>query len=188
MADKYLTKTEILGWLTVQLEGATVADIPQIILDEAHAKVDSEIINKKCTGGIPSTVDDYLFLKFATLGFALSLLCQAGLITQTSGEVLTNKFGDVTYQFQRTNPLFFFAQGASKPFMDLLPYETLRMYAFGFIKAYCKIKFLASKGYSVPKPRIYVDKSSRGHFWNIPWTDYDIADSEYGDTLKEENE
>ncbi len=185
---KYITKAEIIGW--VQLQNEKLTDFPDDILDKAHVKTDATIVNKNCWDkdeGLPTESDDALFLKMATQCFCLALLCKAGVITQTSGEVLSNKFGDVEYKFQRTNPLFFFATGASEPFMDLLPYETLRMYAYSFIKAYCKYRFYVKTGYKSARSKLVVDQSSRGAYWNQPYTDHDIADSEYGELLPEEN-
>lgn len=187
---KYLTKNEIIGWVNLQNEKITVGDIPDDILDKAHVKTDATIVNKNCwdkDDGLPTRADDALFLKMATQCFCLALLCKAGVITQTSGELLSSRFGDVMYQFQRTNPLFFFATGASEPFMDLLPYETLRMYAYSFIKAYCKFRFYEKTGYKTARSKLVVDQSSRGAYWNIPYSDHDIADSKYGEQLPEED-
>jgi len=183
---KYVTKDEIIQWINIQDTSKVVNDIPDVILDEAHAKVDAEIVNKKCYNvdeGLPTTVDDNNFLKFATFCFALALLCKTGMIGQTSGEIMTNRFGEVVYQFQRTNPLFFFATGASEPFMDLLPYETLRMYAYSFIKAYCMFRFHQKYGRLTPQIKFACDQSSRGYGWNRAPSTYDVADSETGETL-----
>jgi len=187
---KYITKNEVIGWVNLQNDELTVNDIPDDILDKAHVKVDATIVSKKCwdlDDGLPTKFDDALFLKMATQCFCLALLCKAGSITQTSGEVLSNRFGDVMYQYQRTNPLFFFATGASEPFMDLLPYETLRMYAYSFIKAYCTYRFYVKTGSRSPKPKLVVDKTSRGAYWNMPYTDHDVADGELGELLPEDD-
>ncbi len=187
---KYITKAEIIGWVNLQNNKLTVNDIPDDILDKAHVKVDATIVNKKCwdkDDGLPTKADDPLFLKMAAQCFCLALLCKTGSITQTSGELMSSRFGDVMYQFQRTNPLFFFATGASEPFMDLLPYETLRMYAYSFIKAYCTYRFYIKTGFKSVKPRLVVDKTSRGAYWNIPYTDNDVADGELGELLPEDD-
>lgn len=187
---KYVTKGEIIGWIRLQREKLKETDIPDDILDKAHVKTDATIVGKNCWDkdvGLPTKTDENFFLKMATQCFCLALLCKAGVITQTSGEIQSNKFGDVIYQFQRTNPLFFFATGASEPFMDLLPYETLRMYAYSFIKAYCKFRFYTKTGHRTAQPRIVVDHSSRGAYWNIPYGVSDYADSEYGELLPEED-
>lgn len=177
---KYITKEEIIGWVNLQNDDITVDDIPDDILNKAHVKVDATIVSKKCwdiSEGVPTESDTLDFLKYATECFCLALLCKAGMITQTSGEVLSNRFGDVMYQYQRTNPLFFFATGASEPFMDLLPYETLRMYAYSFIKAYCKYRFYEKTGYKTVKPKLVVDKTSRGPGWNMDYSEHDTADA-----------
>ena len=185
---KYITKAELIGWLNLQRDDLTVDDIPDDILDKAHVKTDATIVNKGCWDkdvGLPTETDEPLFLKMATQCFCLALLCKAGVITQTSGEIASNRFGDVQYQYQRTNPLFFFATGASEPFMDLLPYETLRMYAYYFLKAYCKYRFYESTGYKSVKPKLVVDHTSRGAWWNQPYSDNDEADSDFGELLPE---
>jgi hypothetical protein len=187
VVEKYVDKATVLQWINLQLDDWEEDDVPDAIMDEAHSKVDAELVNKKCYDkdeGLPTESDDAGFLKFAAFNFALALLCKGNVIGQTSGEILSNKFGEVMYQFQRTNPLFFFATGASEPFMDLLPYETLRMYAYSFIKAYCMFKFYEKYGRRTPQPKYAVDGSSRGYGWNKPVTDYDVADSETGETLE----
>lgn len=187
VVEKYTTKIEVLQWVNLQKPSALEASIPDIIMDEAHAKVDAELVNKKCfdiADGLPTEVDENNFLKFAAFAWSLALLCKAGTIGQTSGEILTNRFGEVMYQFQRTNPMFFFATGASEPFMDLLPYETLRMYAFSFLKAYCQFRFYKKYKRRTPQSKFAYDGSSRGYNWNRPPSDYDVSDAETGETLE----
>ena len=186
--SKYIDKNEIIGWIQIQNPDAEETDIPDDIMNKAHAKVDAELVLKRCKD-IPTddSTDTLGFLKMATQCFVLAMLAKAGLITQTSGELLTNKFGDVMYQFQRTNPMFFFATGASEPFMDLLPYETLRMYAISFVKAYVMYAFFEKYGKIAPVPKLARDKTSRGAYWNEYFEVADVADAEYGDTLPEED-
>lgn len=187
---KYVDKETVLEWILIQKSGATITAIPSAVIEEAHAKVDAEIVKKKCFNiddGLPTEVDENNFLKFATFSWCLALLCKAGTIGQTSGEILTTEFGDVKYQFQRTNPLFFFATGASDPFMDLLPYETLRMYGTSFVKAYCKFRFWKKTGSMLAKPAFFRDKTSRGAFWNEGYEVSDLADAKYGETLPGED-
>jgi hypothetical protein len=185
--NKYIDKGEIVSWIQIQNEDLTEEDIPDDFMNKGHTKTDAELVLKKCLT-IPTKNDDLDFLKMATQCFILALLAKAGLITQTSGELLTNKFGDVMYQFQRTNPMFFFATGASEPFMDLLPYETLRMYGLSFIKAYVKYKFYETYGKVAPTPKLSRDPSSRGAYWNDPIESADVADARYGDTLPAEED
>ena len=180
MSEKYITKLEILEWVNVQLEDATVDDIPNRIMNKGNRKVDAELSNLGIKT-IPTKVDSNGFLKEAASCFVLSMACNARLITQTSGEVLSEKFLDIENKYQRVNPLFFFATGSSKPFMDLLPAETLRMLAFSFLRAYMQWLFIQKTGRRRAQGVAVRDRSSRGRYWNEPVTDIAIADALTGD-------
>ncbi len=180
MSEKYITKVEILEWINVQLESDTVDDIPNRIMYKGNRKVDAELMNlgRKT---IPTKVDVNGFLKEAASCFILAIACNARIITQTSGEILSEKFADIETQYQRVNPLFFFATGSTKSFMDLLPAETLRMMAFSFLRAYNKWRFTQSTGRSRAQSIAVRDGSSRGKYWNEPVSNIAIADAETGD-------
>ena len=180
MSEKYITKAEILQWINLQLEDQTVDDIPNRVMLKGNRKVDAELINlgRKV---VPSGVDANGFLKEAASCFVLAIACNARIITQTSGEVLSERFLDVEYKMQRVNPLFFFATGASKPFMDLLPAETLRMLGFSFLRAYVKWRFSQSTGRSKAQSVAYRDASSRGRYWNESASSIAAADATIGD-------
>ncbi|MHA1408709.1 MAG: hypothetical protein ACTSQY_00075 [Candidatus Odinarchaeia archaeon] len=190
MAYKYMTKSDVISWVKLQRVDLTEDDIPDETMELAETKVDAELMIKGFldpSTGLPTEKDENNFLKMAAMCFCLALLCKNGLITQTSGEILSNRFGNVAYQYQRTNPLFFFATGSSDPFMELMPYETLRMYAYSFIRAYGKYWFFNKYGHKRPKPKLVMDKTSRGAFWNIHYSEHDLDDAEYGELLPEEN-
>lgn len=165
MTEKYITKAEVLEWIQLQLEDFTVDDIPNRFMKMGNRKVDAELVRLGMKT-VPSGVDANGFLKEAACCFVLSLACNGRLITQTSGEILSERFMDIHYQYQRVNPLFFFATGSSKPFMDLLPAETLRMVGFSFIRAYKQWRFVKATGNRRPKPVVVRDGSSRGKYWN----------------------
>lgn len=173
---KYIEKSDILTWVNIQLRGRlSVDDIPEIIISFAETKVDSEIMNRH-QPNIPTESDSSNFLKFAAFCFALQILCQTRMITQSHGDVLQDRFGEVHHSYQRANPMFFFAQGTSKGFMALLPYETFRMYAYQFVEAYLRLKFYENKGRTVTAPILTFDKTSRGYGWNILEEDIESAD------------
>jgi len=180
MSEKYITKTEILEWVSIQLEDATIDNIPNRIMFKGNRKVDAELTNLGITT-IPTGVDPNGFLKEAASCFVLSMACNARLITQTSGEILSEKFLDIEYKFQRVNPLFFFATGSSKPFMDLLPAETLRMLAFSFLRGYMQWLFIQKTGRRRARGVTVRDRSSRGRYWNESVIDISIADASTGD-------
>lgn len=182
MSEEYVTKAEILQWCKPQRPRMTESDIPDHIMNMATAKVKNTLI-RNLIYDVSAARDRFNFLKMAATCFALALLCKAEIITQTSGEIATEKFKDVTYQFQRTQPMFFFAAGSSEPFQQLLPHETLRMLAYEFVRGYRRYKFYLDTGQKQPKGKVVRDNSSRGYGWNISPVDIDIADAATGDIL-----
>lgn len=185
MTYKYVSKADILEWVNIQRPRLAVDDIPDLIMSQGHARVDGFLFRKGIMTA-PGGNDTNSFLKLAAGCFILSLLCKAKVIATTQGELLREEFRDIQIQYQRTNPLFFFATGASKPFMDLLPYETIRMYAFDYLRAYLRWRFHKRTGKAFPHMKIKFDKSSRGAYWNED-TDYsDVDDALYGDVFDEE--
>jgi hypothetical protein len=183
--SKYVDKATLLEWINIQRPFLSEDDIPDIFLNKAHIKVDT-ILVRKGEVVIPTRDDSHSFLKMACASFALAMLCKAKVIAQTSGELLRERFRDIQIDYQRTNPLFFFATGTSKSFMDLLPYETLRMYGYAYIRAYIQWRFYKRTGQKYPKGKLAFDKSSRGAYWNESYEYADVADSQYGDILGED--
>lgn len=182
---KYVNKATLLEWVNVQRPFIGAADIPDIIMDKSHIKVDT-VLMRMGHVNTPTRNDTHDFLKMACASFALAMLCKAKIIAQTSGELLREEFRDIQIDYQRTNPLFFFATGTSKSFMDLLPYETLRMYGYAYLRAYMKWRFYQTTGKKYPVGKVAFDKSSRGAYWNAPTSASDAADALYGDTLEED--
>ena len=162
----YIDKGDVLGWCNIQLRGKlTEDDIPNIIVEFAHTKVIGTLIQRKVKD-IPEEDDDFHLLKFATMSFILELLCKSRMITQSSGDVLSDKFGDVAHDYQNSIPMFFFAQGSATQFLPLLPYETFRMYGFSFIDAYLKRAFYERTGNTFPAPKVIKDSTMGGYDWN----------------------
>jgi len=168
----FIEKSDIVAWIQIQLEDFEEANLPDIFLDMATTKVLGELVKRKVKT-LPTENDSNSFLRFATMCFCLDLLCKSRLITQTSGDMMRDRFGDVIHDYQRANPLFFFAQGTSESFMALLPYETFRMYGYAYCDAYVKRSFVERTGYTAGEIVITFDKTSRGYGWNI---DPDIVD------------
>jgi len=143
----------------------------------AHSKVLGELVKRRVKT-LPTVNDSNSFLRFAAMCFCLDLLCKSRKITQTSGDMMRDRFGDVIHDYQRANPLFFFAQGTSESFMALLPYETFRMYGYAYCDAYVKRAFVERTGYATPEIIITYDKTSRGYGWEIDNDIVDEADDE----------
>lgn len=179
MAWKYLSKADIVNFVSMQFT-IEEDDIPDIVMDRVHAKVDAELVKLK-VDPIPTEVDEYGFLRFAALAWALELLARNGMISQTNGDVLRETFGKVTREFQRKTPLFFFATGTSKPFQELLPHESFRMMLYSYLRAYKQWKFVDETGRTKAIPKVVYDKTSRGRGWNWDLEDISNEDKAYGE-------
>ena len=173
----FIEKADIVAWVQIQLGDFEEDDLPDIIMEMSHSKVFGELVKRRVKT-LPTEDDTYHFLKFATMSFCLELLCKSRKITQTSGDILRDRFGDIIHDYQRSNPLFFFAQGTSESFMALLPYETFRMYGYAYCDAYVKRAFYERTGYTAPEIKITYDKTSRGFGWEIDDDIVDAADDE----------
>jgi len=173
----FIEKSDIVAWVQIQLEQFVADDLPDLFLDMATTKVLGELVKRRVKT-LPTEDDDNHFLKYATMCFCLDLLCKSRKITQTSGDMMRDRFGDIIHDYQRANPLFFFAQGTSESFMALLPYETFRMYGYAYCDAYVKRSFYERTGYATPEITISYDKTSRGWNWEIDNDIVDAADDE----------
>lgn len=181
--SKYVTKAELLEYCKVQRPNLVVDDIPDIIINIGEKKVDIELSRLKLFP-LPTKNDSNSFLKYSASCFILMLLAQDGIIRQFTGNINEERFRDVRYSFQRGDPMFFFATGTSKPFMELLPNETLRMLAYSFIRGYADWRFYKDTGHKYPQIKIGIDHTSRGAYWNRSNDEIDSADARYGDILQ----
>lgn len=184
MIDKYITKSDIVSWINLQDSNFSASDIPDILIDEAHRKVDAELVRLGVMD-VPDSNDSLDLLKFASFNGALTLLCKSGIIQEINGKVLQERFGEVAYRYQQANPLFFFAQGSNKQFLELLPEESFRMLMYSFIRAYAKYQFYQEYESKVPKPRLAFDRTSRGYGWNIHMEVIESADKSAGDYYRD---
>ena len=173
----FIEKSDIVAWVQIQLEDFKKEDLPDLFLDMATTKVIGELVKRRIKI-LPTEDDEFHFLRFATMCFCLDLLCKSRVITQTSGDMMRDRFGDIIHDYQRANPLFFFAQGTSESFMALLPYETFRMYGYAYCDAFVKRNFYERTGYTAPLITITFDKTSRGYGWEIDNDLVDVADDE----------
>ena len=178
----FIEKSDIVAWVQIQLDNFVADDLPDLFLDMATTKVLGELVKRK-VANLPTEDDEFHFLKFATMCFCLDLLCKSRKITQTSGDMMRDRFGDVIHDYQRANPLFFFAQGTSESFMALLPYETFRMYGYAYCDAYVKRAFYKRTGYTAGEIKISFDKTSRGYGWEIDDDIVEEADIESYDDM-----
>lgn len=173
----FIEKSDIVAWVQIQLEDFEATDLPDVFVNMATTKVLGELVKRKVKT-LPTVNDTNSFLRYATMCFCLDLLCKSRKITQTSGDMMRDRFGDIIHDYQRANPLFFFAQGTSESFMALLPYETFRMYGYAYCDAYVKRAFFERTGYTQGEIKISFDKTSRGYGWEIDTDLIEVADDE----------
>jgi hypothetical protein len=172
--EKYAAKDDIVYFVKLSNSEFDEGKIDDRLLRLANGKVDSWIIEH---GVSPRNISDQLNLLWsATICIALELLCYAGDVLWSTGDVAIQKLNKVTYGFQRWQPMFFFATGASDPFKGLLPHETYRMMAYAYVEAFCRDDFFLTYGAIYPIPRISRDVTSRGWGHETPYELVEAAD------------
>jgi len=176
MSEKYTTKEDIVYFVKLFNPGFDETKITNTLLKLVNAKIDGWIIEHSVN---PRNKPDRLNLLWAAaVCFCLEILCSTGNMTWSTGDVALQKLNRVTYGFQRWQPMFFFATGASDPFKGLLPHETYRMMAYAYVEAYCRDDFFKTYGTVYPLPKVAKDNTSRGWAWNMEYDDIESADTE----------
>lgn len=172
--EKYTTKEDIVYFVRLFNSEFDEDKVNDRLLRMANSKVDAWIVEH---GVSPRNISDQLSLLWsATICIVLEILCNTGEMAWSTGDVAIQKLNKVTYGFQRWQPMFFFATGASDPFKGLLPHETYRMMAYAYVEAYCRDNFFITYGTSYPIPRISRDMTSRGWGHNAPYELIEAAD------------
>ena len=174
--EKYASKEDIVYF--VRLFNTEFDDdvVDDRLLKMVNAKIDGWIIEKSVN---PRNKSDQMNLLWsAVICFALEMLCYTGHLDWKTGDIALQRLNRVTYGYQRWQPMFFFATGASDPFKGLLPHETYRMMAYAYVDAFCRDDFFRAFGSVYPIPRISRDNTSRGWSWNIDETMIELADAE----------
>jgi len=166
--EKYATKDDIIFFVQMFNEDFEPEKVDDRLLKISNARVDAWIIEH---GMRPQNITDrFNLLWSAVVCFALEFLCYTGDLQWSTGDVALQRLNRVTYQFQRWQPMFFFATGSSDPFKGLLPHETYRMMAYAYVEAYCRDDFFAEYGTPYPIPRVVRDDTSRGFVCNLKST------------------
>jgi len=174
--EKYATKEDIASIVQLFDSTFTAEQIKDTQMKIANSFVDQLIISH---GIRPNNIKDrFNLLWSATICMNLELLCNYGQVSWTTGDIALEKLNRVTYQYQRWQPMFFFAQGAAKTFKGLLPHQTYLMMAYAFVEQYCNDDFLKNYGTARPIPIITKDETSRGWGWNNDTDFMEEADDE----------
>ena len=77
-------------------------------------------------------------LKFGELNFYMELSGMFQQIENTFGQVRSKQAGQFRTQYDSSTPMFFFAQGDTGKFRNLLTHESWRMIAYHLIDSYLK--------------------------------------------------
>jgi len=174
--EKYATKEDIIYFVKMFDDGFDEEKVDDRLLKMTNSKIDSWIIEHSKR---PVNIQDrFNLLWSAAVCFCLELLCYSGDLAWSTGDVALQRMNRATYAFQRWQPMFFFATGASDPFKGLLPHESYRMMAYAYVEAYCRDDFFKEYGTPYPLPRVTFDNTSRGFNWNLEHDYKKIADYE----------
>ena len=178
MSDYYCEKSDVIAWIQTagHYEELDESDIPDQWLKVASAKIHTWLIEHKVNPTSTKITDKLNLLWAAAITFTLELLCYNEVINWSTGDIALHRLNKVTHQYQRWQPMFFFATGSSKGFVGLLPHETYRMMAYAFCEAYSQKKFFDKYERAVPIPKIVIDRTSRGYDWNIDVETIEQAD------------
>lgn len=192
----YITRDEICEWISYQRPSGPLWDniMPEVFLKLMDSFVFSSLVEYGIdvgeyngSGSHDDPLDRVNLLWAASLCYALEILCMQGIIEWSTGDVALRRLGKATHQYQRWQPMFFFAQGVSDPFMDLLPHRTYLMMSREYLKRYANKNFYDKNGVFYPGiPKVYTDDTSLGYGWNID-TDYIKDEDEISEKAFEVN-
>ena len=165
-AEKYATIEDVIYFVQLYDEGFDTTKVNDTFMKICNARIDAWIVEngKRVTNNM---TDPLNLLWSAVICFAIEYFTYTGAMAYSSGDLALTKLNRATYQFQRWQPMFFFATGASDPFKGLLPHESNRMMAYAFVDAYCRDDFFRQYGSPYPIPKITRDDTDRGWSWNL---------------------
>ena len=128
----YATNQEIFGIVQFLRPDYTLSDINDNIQAMAYSDIEGELEESNITDAI----DIKGLLRSAEICFYIEI---AGMLRETEsamGVIGMEQMGSYTKKYDTGMPMFFFAQGSNKPFLQLLPNETWRMRGFKYVQRY----------------------------------------------------
>ena len=140
-----------------------------------HTLAYADIVAELARVGINTAVDDInALLKEAEVCFYLEQATQARMIESNFGTLKEEKLGEIESKYDAGMPMFFFAQGASRPFMNLIAHESWRMRGYKLVEAFVKAYSVVTLGNT---RHIYgvmaTDQTKRGFNWD--YTDHEVV-------------
>lgn len=133
MVLTFATKADIWAFAVITNPSLTLDDVSDALVAQANAYVRGQVYQRKIYTSITDTEQ---FLFHATVAAGCEELCRTGKITWTTGDLASVDEGMFKVQYQKWQPMFFFAKGAVGAFYKLLPHETWRMLAGSFIDSF----------------------------------------------------
>jgi hypothetical protein len=162
----YTTKAKLLSLARVGTPGLSGDVVTDDVVEQACDRVDSQLAVSSFFSSIDAGAVSYKFLQRAAENFGLEWLCMNGKVRWTTGDVQTIMEGNFKVDFQKWMPMFFFAQGDSARFNNLLPHETFRMMATKYVDAFIKAHAQANGRRTVA---IFHDDYRRGYKREDTW-------------------
>lgn len=130
----------------------------------AVGDVDTELLME----GIDApAVDRNNLLKLAQLCYYMDISKSTRQIEFVTGEVQEELSGKYKKKYTNSMPMFFFSQGSSRPFFQLLPTETFRMRGYKYLQAYVRAYFQEKYSRNYVRPVVMQDNTTRGLGWEI---------------------
>lgn len=167
----YAGKNDILNIMRFFRPNYTEENISDEIQSLAEADVNAALLHKFIS--LPVT-DRYGLLKSAEICFYLEHSAMARELENAFGVIGQETIGKYTKKYENGMPMFFFAQGSSTPFLELLPHETWRMRGYKYITTfstyYAKSLMTATRSQF---GAVAQDSTARGHGWSTEPDEWD---------------
>jgi len=128
------------------VEGYTADRVSDLLQSMATSELDIALTMNKIETSPPPT--DYAnLLRNAEVCFYIEMSSMTRETEQAFGVIKEETIGEYTKKYENGMPMFFFAQGGSNAFLELLPHETWRMRAYKYSRKYLRIHYTKTTGY-----------------------------------------
>lgn len=155
----YVTATDIWLWSRVANPNLALTDIPDSVVAYANRRVRMELAQHQILGD-QSGHEDAELLTMAGILYGTEALSNLGKVFWRNGDLASIDDGLFKTQLQQTHPMFFFAQGDSKRFHNLIPHETWLQAGHSMIQGFIASYYQRRDSWS---PEIVHDDWARGY-------------------------
>ena len=159
----FAEKNEILGVIKFLRPDYTEEMISDDLIALSTSYINAELIMKNVSADPNDmTTEGRMLLRSAEICFYLEI---TGMVRETEmayGIISEETIGNYTKKYENGMPMFFFAQGGTEPFLELLPHETWRMRGYKYVRQFIKLNFTLRTGNIRPAPRVLQCEFERG--------------------------